>query len=74
MIESEAASAVNRRRLIRIISADVVRPARTLAIANAARGAHHSACHSGVLECEICRTHAMRVTEAKFALRRDAFS
>jgi hypothetical protein len=74
VINNEAASALGRGRLIRTISAEFLHAARELAIRRAARDAHRTECHTDAFECSICRIHAVRIAEAKAALRRDAFS
>jgi hypothetical protein len=44
-----------------------------LAVRCAARDAHRSECLVDALECSVCRAHAERIAEAKFALRRERF-
>jgi hypothetical protein len=56
------------------ISAEFLYAARELAIRRAARDARRSDCDTDALECNICRMHAARITDAKAALRSDAFS
>jgi hypothetical protein len=72
-MNNKAASARNRGRLIRSISAEFLHAAHDLAIRRAARDAHCSECDTDAFDCAICRMHAARIAEAKAALRRDAF-